>query len=53
MCLSNVGDNTTTSSDRTVRSDTNLRRRKPGHREGPIWPMPVCSQCPLRVISGH
>ncbi len=33
-----VGGGTTTSSDRTVRSGTNLRRRRPGHREGPIRP---------------
>ena len=32
------GGSTTTSSDRSVRSDTNLRRRRPGHREGPIRP---------------
>ncbi len=38
MCLSNVGDDTTTNSGRTVRSGTDLRRRRPGHREGPIRP---------------
>ena len=30
---------------------TSFRRPKPGHREGPIGPMPVCNECPLRVIS--
>ena len=30
---------------------TSFRRPKPGHREGPIGPMLVCIQCPLRVTS--
>ncbi len=33
-----VGGGTTTSSDRIVRSDTNLRRRRPGHLAGPLRP---------------
>ena len=32
---------------------TSFRRPKPGHREGPIGPLPVCIQCPLWVKSGH
>ena len=37
-CSSNAGGATTTRSGHTVRSRTNRRRRRPGHREGPIRP---------------